>query len=59
MTLTDTGARDEHGLQPLDGLFSSPRKAETPRVDQTGELDMELECESPGSNTSSRRRERW
>ena len=47
MTLPDTGARDEHGLQPLDGLFSSPRKAETPRVDQTGELDMELECESP------------
>lgn len=46
MTLPDTGARDEHGLQPLDGLFSSsPRKAETPRVDQTGELDMELECE--------------
>lgn len=47
VTLPDTGARDEHGLQPLDGLFSSPRKAETPRVDQTGELDMDLECESP------------
>lgn len=46
MTLPNTGAPDEHGLQPLDGLFSSPRKAETPRADQTGELDMDLECKS-------------
>lgn len=44
MTLPNTGAPDEHGLQPLDGLFSSPKRAETPRVDQTGELDMDLEC---------------
>lgn len=26
MTLKDTGLRDEHGMQPLDDLFSSPEK---------------------------------
>lgn len=24
--LKDTGARDEHGMQPLDDIFSSPEK---------------------------------
>ncbi|SPO03934.1 uncharacterized protein DNG_06617 [Cephalotrichum gorgonifer] len=51
VTLPDTGARDEHGLQPLEGLFSSPRKAATPRADETGELDMELESPGPGPST--------
>lgn len=45
--LPDTGERDEHGLAPIDGLFSSPEK-ETPNGnsedDMTrGEQDMELE----------------
>lgn len=26
LTLPDTGIRDEHGLEPIDGLFSSPAK---------------------------------
>lgn len=26
VTLQDTGVRDEHGMQPLDDLFSSPEK---------------------------------
>ena len=44
MTLPNTGAPDEHGLQPLDGLFSSPERAQTPRVDQMADLDMDLDC---------------
>jgi hypothetical protein len=27
ITLPDTGVRDEHGMEPLDNMFSSPRKA--------------------------------
>lgn len=27
MTLKDTGIRDEHGLEPIDGIFSSPEKS--------------------------------
>jgi centromere protein C len=26
ITLPDTGIRDENGLEPMDGLFSSPEK---------------------------------
>lgn len=26
MSLKDTGVRDEHGMQPLDDVFSSPDK---------------------------------
>ena len=26
-TLKDTGVRDEHGLEPIDGIFSSPEKS--------------------------------
>ena len=25
--LKDTGVRDEHGLEPIDGIFSSPEKS--------------------------------
>ncbi|KAK1987873.1 cupin domain-containing protein [Colletotrichum cereale] len=49
--LPDTGIRDEHGMQPIDGLFSSPEKDNrSPGDDMTrGEQDMELESESgPG-----------
>ena len=27
ITLKDTGQRDEHGLEPIDGIFSSPEKS--------------------------------
>ncbi|KAA6409955.1 MAG: RmlC-like cupin [Lasallia pustulata] len=27
VTLKDTGIRDEHGLEPIDGIFSSPEKS--------------------------------
>ena len=29
VTLKDTGRRDEHGMEPLDSLFSSPEKTNT------------------------------
>ncbi|KAF6834969.1 cupin domain protein [Colletotrichum plurivorum] len=46
--LPDTGIRDEHGMQPIDGLFSSPEKdGGSPDNDATrGEQDMELDSES-------------
>ena len=31
MTLKDTGIRDEHGLEPIDGIFSSPEKSPVKR----------------------------
>ncbi|KAG7127991.1 Inner kinetochore subunit cnp3 like protein [Verticillium longisporum] len=46
--LPDTGERDEHGLAPVEGLFSSPEKDNgTPSDD--GEQEMDLESEAgPG-----------
>jgi len=43
--LPDLGARDEHGMAPIDGLFSSPEKGTPlPGDDQTqGAMDMDLE----------------
>ena len=29
VTLKDSGVRDEHGMEPLDSLFSSPEKTNT------------------------------
>ncbi len=29
VTLKDSGVRDEHGMEPLDSLFSSPEKTKT------------------------------
>lgn len=29
ITLKDSGVRDEHGLEPKDGIFSSPEKPNT------------------------------
>ena len=31
VTLKDTGIRDEHGLEPIDGIFSSPEKSPVKR----------------------------
>ncbi|KDN62212.1 putative cupin domain-containing protein [Colletotrichum sublineola] len=52
--LPDTGIRDEHGMQPIDGLFSSPEKDNrSPDDDMTrGEQDMELDSE-PGPGPAS------
>ncbi|KKA26666.1 hypothetical protein TD95_001625 [Thielaviopsis punctulata] len=60
VTLRDNGQRDEHGLQPLDGLFSSPLKPDgsTPRVERSmGEQDMDIDdASSPGPSTVIRNR---
>lgn len=31
ITLKDTGIRDEHGMEPLEGVFSSPEKSPAKR----------------------------
>ena len=59
ITLKDTGIRDEHGLEPIDGIFSSPEKSP---VKQNGighestiaeEEDMDIgESESRTNSTS-------
>ncbi|KAL1895168.1 mitotic fidelity of chromosome transmission-related protein [Ceratocystis pirilliformis] len=60
--LPDNGQRDENGLQPLDGLFSSPTKPDgsTPRAVERsimGEQDMEIDqASSPGPSTIMRNR---
>ncbi|OLN91999.1 Centromere protein 3 [Colletotrichum chlorophyti] len=50
--LPDTGERDEHGMQPVEGLFSSPEKDRESSDDGDatgGEQEMELDSESgPG-----------
>ncbi|KAI9684696.1 MAG: hypothetical protein M1829_000071 [Trizodia sp. TS-e1964] len=51
ITLKDSGVRDEHGLEPIDGIFSSPEKgppqrnAAIPRGNNstiTSEIDMDV-----------------
>ncbi|KAL5594035.1 uncharacterized protein BROUX77_007382 [Berkeleyomyces rouxiae] len=60
--LPDNGQRDENGLQPLDGLFSSPTKPDgsTPRAadrSAMGEQEMEIDqASSPGPSTVMRNR---
>ncbi|KAJ4390527.1 mitotic fidelity of chromosome transmission- protein [Neurospora sp. IMI 360204] len=39
VTLKDSGIRDEHGMQPLEDLFSSPHKPTEDRDDDEGEDD--------------------
>lgn len=34
MTLKDTGVRDEHGMQPLEDIFSSPEKESQNGIDE-------------------------
>ncbi|PTB39869.1 hypothetical protein M441DRAFT_142524 [Trichoderma asperellum CBS 433.97] len=49
--LKDTGERDEHGMQPLDAIFSSPGDAEANR-DESGSEDMEISSSAgPGPRT--------
>lgn len=35
ITLKDTGIRDEHGLEPVSGIFSSPTSPEQPGGSRT------------------------
>ncbi|TAQ91189.1 hypothetical protein B7494_g580 [Chlorociboria aeruginascens] len=53
VTLPDTGIRDEYGMEPMEGLFSSPAKPKSTRITRNGtkqntdttvssEEDMEL-----------------
>ncbi|KAF9877686.1 hsp70-like protein [Colletotrichum karsti] len=44
--LPDTGVRDEHGMQPIEGLFSSPEKDNGSADETTGEQDMELDSDT-------------
>ncbi|EHK46312.1 hypothetical protein TRIATDRAFT_43162 [Trichoderma atroviride IMI 206040] len=49
--LKDTGERDEHGMQPLDAIFSSPGDAEA-HQDESGSEDMEISSSAgPGPRT--------
>ncbi|KAL6892269.1 Mif2/CENP-C like domain-containing protein [Trichoderma evansii] len=49
--LKDTGERDEHGMQPLDAIFSSPGDALTNR-DESGSEDMDISSSGgPGPQT--------
>ncbi|MCJ1307345.1 hypothetical protein MMC25_000991 [Agyrium rufum] len=63
--LKDTGIRDEHGLEPLDGLFSSPEKSPAKRngvhhnstiADETDMTIGESTIPEPTELLSSRRR---
>ena len=42
--LHDTGERDEHGFQPVDAIFSSPRKGadEDEEDDDDGSVEMDI-----------------
>ena len=45
MTLRDTGVRDEHGMEPIDDIFSSPGKADSDDGDEDEDEDDEEEEE--------------
>ncbi|KPM39447.1 hypothetical protein AK830_g7118 [Neonectria ditissima] len=60
VTLTDTGARDEYGMQPLDDLLSSPERQpfvangrdSSSEAHDSGSDDMDLETSAgPGPRT--------
>ncbi len=48
LTVPDSGIRDEHGLEPMDDLFSSPNKA--PR---SGKASRKSEAKSANATISS------
>lgn len=41
VTLRDTGVRDEHGMEPIDNIFSSPNKGNSDDGDEEEEEDEE------------------
>ncbi|KAI9901756.1 hypothetical protein N3K66_003573 [Trichothecium roseum] len=52
--LHDTGERDEHGFQPVDAIFSSPRKGadEDEDDDDDGSVEMDIaDSAGPGPRT--------
>lgn len=50
--LKDTGVRDEHGLEPMDGIFSSPRKP-SPKQNGATQYSTILEDDSMDTGGSS------
>ncbi|KAJ4347818.1 mitotic fidelity of chromosome transmission- protein [Didymosphaeria variabile] len=58
ITLEDRGVRDEHGLEPISGIFSSPEKSPPRRVSNrsggtvTESESMELTSSSPRRQSS-------
>ncbi|OMP86715.1 Centromere protein 3 [Diplodia seriata] len=42
ITLKDTGVRDEHGMEPIDGIFSSPEKSPPKRNSARPQADKTL-----------------
>ncbi|PHH67937.1 hypothetical protein CDD80_391 [Ophiocordyceps camponoti-rufipedis] len=52
ISLPDGGQRDEHGMQPLENLFSSPLKPETNGNHDSGSEDMDISSSGgPGPDT--------
>ncbi|KAK3392226.1 kinetochore CENP-C fungal-like protein [Sordaria brevicollis] len=51
VTLKDSGVRDEHGMQPLDDLFSSPQK---PTTEDRDEDEAEEDQEDGGASEDGR-----
>ncbi|MCJ1352632.1 MAG: hypothetical protein MMC33_002616 [Icmadophila ericetorum] len=65
ITLQDTGVRDEHGLEPIDGIFSSPQKSPEKRngvghnttADEEEDMDIgDSTAPEPAEVLSSRNR---
>lgn len=57
MTLKDTGVRDEHGMQPLEDIFSSPEKDSQNGIeeeDESGEEPMDIDNSELGTWPTSR-----
>lgn len=51
--LKDTGIRDEHGMEPIDGIFSSPEKPSSSRkTNGSGNATLtETDMDTASSNT--------
>ena len=48
IVLKDTGVRDEHGLEPIEGIFSSPQK---PLLKQNGATQYSTITEDDSMDT--------
>ncbi|KAF1961368.1 hypothetical protein CC80DRAFT_236198 [Byssothecium circinans] len=53
ITLEDRGVRDEHGLEPISGIFSSPQKSPPKRGASSRKPDGTMESESMDIQESS------
>lgn len=54
VTLKDTGVRDEHGMQPLEDIFSSPEKESQNGVDEDDSEDEPMDIDESELESSSR-----